>query len=161
MQKLCARYGAGGFWYFGQGKWYPGEQLPRWALSVYWRKDGQPCWRNPALFADERLPSHYTRKTPAALSTPLARVLGLDTDCIPPGYEDVWYYLWRERQLPVNVDPRTSRLDDELERERLRRVFKHGLDNAVGYTSPIAAMARAGALAAGSCAMSGCTPAAR
>ncbi|MFO1235148.1 MAG: transglutaminase family protein [Rivihabitans pingtungensis] len=65
-------------------------------------------------------------------------MLGLDTDCILPGYEDVWYYLWRERQLPVNVDPFDSRLDDELERERLRRVFKHGLDNAVGYTLPIA-----------------------
>lgn len=56
---------------------------------------------------------------------PCLSVLGLDTDCILPGYEDVWYYLWRERQLPVNVDPFDSRLDDELERERLRRVFKN------------------------------------
>jgi uncharacterized protein (DUF2126 family) len=138
VQKLCARYGAGGFLHFGQGKWYPGEQLPRWALSVYWRKDGQPCWRNPALFADERLPSHYTPEDASRFIDTLTRVLGLDTDCILPGYEDVWYYLWRERQLPVNVDPFDSRLDDELERERLRRVFKHGLDNAVGYTLPIA-----------------------
>jgi transglutaminase-like putative cysteine protease len=128
VQKLCARYGAGGFLHFGQGKWYPGEQLPRWALSVYWRKDGQPCWRNPALFADERLPSHYTPEDASRFIDTLTRVLGLDTDCILPGYEDVWYYLWRERQLPVNVDPFDSRLDDELERERLRRVFKHGLD---------------------------------
>ena len=44
------------------------------------------------------------------------------------GYEDVWYYLWRERRLPVNVDPFDARLDDELERDRLRRVFTQGLD---------------------------------
>ena len=60
--------------------------MPRWALSVYWRKDGQPCWRNPALFADERLPSHYTPEDASRFIDTLTRVLGLDTDCILPGY---------------------------------------------------------------------------
>ena len=54
-----------------------------------------------------------------------------------PGYEDVWYYLWRERRLPVNVDPFDARLDDELERDRLRRVFTQGLDAVVGYALPL------------------------
>ncbi len=54
------------------------------------------------------------------------------------GYEDVWYYLWRERKLPANVDPFDARLDDELERERLRRVFTQGLDAVVGYALPLA-----------------------
>ena len=53
------------------------------------------------------------------------------------GYEDVWYYLWRERKLPVNVDPFDARLEDEVERERLRRVFTQGLDAVVGYALPI------------------------
>ena len=56
---------------------------------------------------------------------------------VQPAYEDVWYYLWRERQLPVNVDPFDARLDDELERDRLRRVFTQGLDAVAGYALPI------------------------
>ena len=36
-----------------------GEQLPRWALSVIWRSDGEPCWGDPALLADESSPSAY------------------------------------------------------------------------------------------------------
>ena len=60
VHKLRREYGEGGFLHFGQGKWYPGEQLPRWALNIYWRADQQPVWSNPALFTDERSPTHYT-----------------------------------------------------------------------------------------------------
>jgi uncharacterized protein (DUF2126 family) len=65
------------------------------------------------------------------------RKLGLSTSFIQPGYEDTWYYLWRERRLPVNVDPFDSRLDDEMERARLRRVFEQKLDSVVGYVLPL------------------------
>jgi uncharacterized protein (DUF2126 family) len=37
----------------------------------------------------------------------------------------------------VNVDPFESKLDDELERMRLRRVFDQGLDAVVGYLLPL------------------------
>jgi hypothetical protein len=57
---------------------------------------------------------------------------------VQPGYEDTWYYLWRERRLPVNVDPFESKLDDEMERARLRRIFTQGLDDSVvGYLLPL------------------------
>ena len=137
VQKLRAEYGTGGFLHFGQGKWYPGEQLPRWALSIFWRKDGQPVWKNPSLFADERQPCTYTAEDAARFTATLADQLGLKPDFITPGFEDVWYYLWRERRLPVNVDPFDSRLDDAMERERLRRVFMQGLDSVVGYVLPL------------------------
>ena len=137
VHRLRTEYGQGGFLHFGQGKWYPGEQLPRWALNIYWRTDHQPVWRNPALFADERVPTHYTSADAKRFVDGLTSRLGLSGQYIQPGYEDVWYYLWRERRLPVNVDPFDSRLTDEMERSRLRRVFEQKLDAVVGYVLPI------------------------
>jgi uncharacterized protein (DUF2126 family)/transglutaminase-like putative cysteine protease len=135
--RLRDEYGRGGFLHFGQGKWYPGEQLPRWALSIYWRADGQPCWRNPDWFADEREGHAYTSEHAKTFMAALTRRLGLPDTHVQPGYEDTWYYLWRERRLPVNVDPFDSRVDDEMERVRLRRVFDQGLSHVVGYVLPI------------------------
>ena len=135
--RLRDHYAPGGFLHFGQGKWYPGEQLPRWALSCYWRADGDPAWQDPKLFADERLPSHYTAAEARRFITTLTTRLGLDAQYVMPGFEDVWYYLWRERRLPGNVDPFDSRLDDALERARLRRVFEQGLATTVGYLLPL------------------------
>jgi uncharacterized protein (DUF2126 family)/transglutaminase-like putative cysteine protease len=137
VQKLRDEYGQGGFLHFGQGKWYPGEQLPRWALNIYWRTDGEPVWANPALFVDERRPTHYTSEDAKRFTHTLARKLGITQEFIQPAYEDVWYYMWRERRLPVNVDPFNSRLEDEMERVRLRRVFTQKLDSVVGYLLPL------------------------
>jgi uncharacterized protein (DUF2126 family) len=136
-QRLRDHYGAGGFLHYGQGKWYPGEQLPRWALSIFWRADGQPCWHNPELFADERDPHQYTAEDAKLFLQTLTGKLGLTDKYIQTGYEDTWYYLWRERRLPVNVDPFNSKLDDELERVRLRRVFDQGLEAEIGYVLPL------------------------
>jgi len=139
LNRLRTRYGGNGFLHFGQGKWYPGEQLPRWALSIYWRADGQACWDDPALFADERQRSAYTVADARRFMTKLCERLGVEDRFVVPGYEDVFYYLWRERRLPVNVDPFDARLDDEMERARLRRVFEQKLDSVVGYALPIQA----------------------
>jgi uncharacterized protein (DUF2126 family) len=136
-QRLREHYGKGGFLHFGQGKWYPGEQLPRWALSIVWRADGEPCWHDPSLFADERDPHQYTSADAKAFMQGLTKRLGITAEHVQTGYEDTWYYLWRERRLPVNVDPFDAKLDDELERVRLRRIFDQGLAHEVGYALPI------------------------
>ncbi|MBX9794250.1 MAG: transglutaminase family protein, partial [Burkholderiaceae bacterium] len=118
--------------------WYPGEQLPRWSLNLYWRKDREPVWTHPELFANERKDYEVTDAHAHKFLSSVARRLALDPKYVFPAYEDTWYYLWRERKLPTNVDPFDARLSDPLERERLRKVFSQGLDKAVGHVLPIA-----------------------
>jgi uncharacterized protein (DUF2126 family) len=147
VQRLRDHFGAGGFLHYGQGKWYPGEQLPRWALSICWRDDGQACWHDASLFADERDQHAYTSADAKRFMQGLTQRLGLTADHVQTGYEDTWYYLWRERRLPVNVDPFDAKLDDEMERIRLRRVFGQGLEHEVGFALPLKKAEGAAALA--------------
>ena len=53
FSRLKQKYAPQGLAHFGQGKWYPGEQLPRWSLNCFWRRDGEPIWQNPELLDDE------------------------------------------------------------------------------------------------------------
>jgi uncharacterized protein (DUF2126 family) len=138
MDKLRAKYGDGGLLHFGQGKWYPGEQLPRWSLNLFWRKDREPVWTHPELFADESKDYGVTDAHAKDFLTGVAQRLGLEPKHVFPAYEDTWYYLWRERKLPSNVDPFDARLADPLERKRLRKVFEQGLDKVVGHVLPVA-----------------------
>lgn len=138
LDKLRAKYGDGGLLHFGQGKWYPGEQLPRWSLNLFWRKDREPVWTHPELFADEHRDYGVTEVQARQFLKGVAKRLALDPKYVFPAYEDVWYYLWRERKLPTNVDPFDARLSDPLERERLRKVFTQGLEKVVGHVLPVA-----------------------
>jgi uncharacterized protein (DUF2126 family)/transglutaminase-like putative cysteine protease len=136
VNRLHQRFGPGGFLHFGQGKWYPGESLPRWAYSLYWRKDGEPMWSDPSLIATgERRKG--TDEEAEAVAVELAERLGLSSEFVHPAYEDVNYWLVREGELPVNVDPLDPKLDDPEERSRLLRVFEHGLGRPTGYVLPI------------------------
>ncbi|SIQ97062.1 Uncharacterized conserved protein, DUF2126 family [Aromatoleum tolulyticum] len=137
-RRLREKYGAQGLMHFGQGKWYPGEQLPRWSLNAFWRRDGEPMWHDAALYADERNPAGANAAAASRFLAGVAERLGLDPKYVFDAFEDVFYYLWREHRLPANVDPFDARLDDPAERERLMRVFSHGLPNPVGAVLPIA-----------------------
>jgi uncharacterized protein (DUF2126 family)/transglutaminase-like putative cysteine protease len=137
LKRLRAKFAPGGLLFHGQGKWYPGESLPRWALGCYWRKDGEPLWHDDALIADERVNAGHGPAEAEAFARRFAENAGLSTRHLMPGYEDVYYYLWRERRLPVNVDPLKSNLDDAEERRRLTRIFGQGLKKIVGYALPL------------------------
>ncbi len=137
VRRLRDRFAPGGFLHHGQGKWYPGESLPRWALGLYWRKDGQPVWKNTALVADEKRLNQLTEKDARLFVARLAERLEIESRFILPGYEDVWYHLWKERRLPTNVDPFDSKLENKEDRARLAKIFEQGLDKVIGYAMPL------------------------
>jgi len=137
FHRLRAHYAPEGLAHFGQGKWYPGEQLPRWSLNCYWRKDGEAIWQDPGLYADESRGYGADAQLGARFLDILCGYLGLSGEHVFPAYEDWLYYLWRERRLPENVTPEDARLADPLERERLRQVFDRGLEYKVGHVLPL------------------------
>jgi uncharacterized protein (DUF2126 family)/transglutaminase-like putative cysteine protease len=137
IKRLRARLAPGALLHYGQGKWYPGEPLPRWALSAYWRKDGVALWQDDALIADETKSYGFGAKEAKALADRIATHVGVGSRWILPGYEDVFYYTWKERRLPSNVTPEKSNLKDPLERARLARIFQQGLGEVVGYALPL------------------------
>ena len=136
--RLKEEYAPTGLAHFGQGKWYPGEPLPRWSLNCFWRRDGVPIWDNPALLANERVNYGVSTETAHRFLAGVAERLGLASRHVFSAYEDAFYYLWKERRLPSNVDPFDSRLEDAGERARLARIFEQGLDAVVGHVLPVA-----------------------
>ncbi|EHR02139.1 transglutaminase family protein [Bradyrhizobium sp. WSM471] len=137
IRRLRARFGPGGLLHFGQGKWYPGESLPRWAFGLYWRKDGVPIWKNADLIACIENPRPAQAKDVQAFVEGAALRLGLDPGYIMPAYEDTAYWLQKESELPVNVDPSDSKLSDPEARARMARVFEQGLNNPRGFVLPV------------------------
>jgi uncharacterized protein (DUF2126 family)/transglutaminase-like putative cysteine protease len=137
LRRLWKRFGPGGFLHMGQGKWYPGESLPRWAHSCIWRKDGKPLWKNPARLAQTTKPGKATTKDAEAFGRTLAGMLGIKSDYLIPAYEDAGYYLWKERKIPVNLDTIDNRLSDPEERARFAKIFEQGLGQPAGWTLPL------------------------
>ncbi|MBK2024714.1 DUF2126 domain-containing protein [Francisella philomiragia] len=136
-RKLLSSTTNGGLLHHAQGKWYPGEPLPRWQTTVYWRKDGNPVWKNPELLAD--MNKSYPYKTADAkkfLST-LSLVLGVSDQNIVAAYEDPIYYIMKEAELPIDVDPMKYNLKDPLERRTIAEKLSFGLDEEVGYVLPL------------------------
>ncbi|MBK8174696.1 MAG: transglutaminase family protein [Rhodospirillales bacterium] len=135
--RLRDRFAPGGLIHFGQGKWYPGESLPRWAYALFWRRDGKELWNDPALIASDANPSLATVENAEQFAIALAESLNINPEYAVPAYEDPFPYVAREQSLPDNVDPFDSKLEDPEERARLARVFERGLGNPVGYVLPV------------------------
>jgi uncharacterized protein (DUF2126 family)/transglutaminase-like putative cysteine protease len=137
IRKLTPLWAKGAALTYNMGKHYPGEQLPRWAIHAHWREDGEPVWRDPALLASDEDKDSAAAKDAAAFAGALAERLQLDPSLVNQAYEDVHYYLWREKRLPANVIALDSKLRDDMERERIARVFGRGLAEPVGSVLPL------------------------
>jgi uncharacterized protein (DUF2126 family)/transglutaminase-like putative cysteine protease len=137
IRRLQARFAPGSFIHHGQGKWYPGETLPRWTFSLYWRKDGKPIWSRPDLFAREGVQADAAAAEAKTLLTAISAALELPGDAVLPAYEDPAEWILKEGKLPDNVDPANSKLADPEERSRMARVFERGLTVPSGFVLPI------------------------
>lgn len=138
LLRLRKEYAPGGLLHYGQGKWYPGEEIPRWALGCFWRKDGESLWDDPKLLA--RIDKDYGHSIDDAETffNQLCENLSLDNDYLLPAYEDALYFLWKEQNLPDNIDPLKADIDSDLERKRIAQLMQRGLSQATGYILPLA-----------------------
>ena len=137
IRRLRDRYAPGGLLHYGQGKWYPGEALPRWAFALHWRRDGKPVWRNAALVATETGAYRPLADDAERFAQSVAARLGLDADYVQPAFEDPAERMLKQGALPENVDPGDPKIDDPVERDRIMRAFERHLGVPAGYVLPV------------------------
>ena len=137
IRRLQDKFSTGGLLHYGQGKWYPGETLPRWTFSMFWRKDGHPIWKDADLLAREDTREDVGPDDAQALLTEIARSLSVPGENVLPAFEDPAEWIVKESNLPENVTPENSKLKDPEERARIARVFERGLTTPAGYVLPV------------------------
>ena len=137
IRRLRDRYAPGGLLHYGQGKWYPGEELPRWAFSLLWRRDGKPIWQNADLIALEARAHKSTSDEAHRFAEGFASRLGLPVEHVLPAFEDPADRMLKEGLLPANVDPADPKIDDPIERARIMREFERSLSAPAGYVLPV------------------------
>jgi uncharacterized protein (DUF2126 family) len=138
LQRLKNHFAPGGMLHYGQGKWYPGEPLPRWALNMFWRVDGQPMWLDATLFSADEHDDGYGSAEAQRFISLLVSTLGLPANSPIAAYEDVVQQALLEQGLPNNLDPLQLDLKAPEARQRLARLLEQGLGAVVGFVLPLA-----------------------
>ena len=131
--RLLEALARGGATQVRMGKHYPGESLPRWAIDVISRRDGEPVW------PIRPLPASADVAVARQLADAIALGLGVGGATVQAAFEDPWRLLQDEARLPVGIDPRTAGLDAPHTRRRLARTLDRGADVPVGWVLPLAA----------------------
>ena len=145
LVRLAARFGAGGVLMQSQGKWYPGEPLPRWALACYFRRDRKPIWKKTSLFAETPAElDHAAGRTIAErFAAELAARLGLEPGFVLPAWEDPLLAKNAEQRLPSNLDPESADGDSSEAHQRIARLLAQQIDEPVAFVLPLAPRRRA------------------
>ena len=138
-KRLLHKFGKGGLLQHGQGKWYPGEPLPRWLIGIHWRKDGKPIWKNEKLLGSFSFTEKYKIKenTDQLFLKTLTKYLGCTDKFIMPAYEDAFYLLWEEKKLPIDEDSSKRFPDTATIREKIADILENGADKPIGYVLPL------------------------
>ncbi len=122
--RLAEHYAAGGIIQRSQGRWYPGEDSPRWEIGLVWRADGVPLWNDRALLAGpDDPPAADAVERAAALAARLATGAGLPSSQVHPCFEDPLAALAQELREPAGPPPGTDPLTPDP-------AFVAGLDAA-------------------------------
>jgi uncharacterized protein (DUF2126 family) len=137
IRRLRDRFAPNGFLHYSQGKWYPGEPLPRWAFALYWRKDGFPIWHDQSLIAPEERDFAPTAEQAKRFAEGVAARLGIRPDYVIPAYEDPVRQMLAEGDWPDNIDPSNPKIDDPEERKRILREFERRLTVPTGFVLPL------------------------
>ncbi|MEO9324082.1 transglutaminase family protein [Nocardioides sp. C4-1] len=138
-ERLRETYARGGVVHRGQGKWYPGEPLPRWNIALQWRSDGETLWRDPDLLADPWSTPDGGRDAVAdaeALARRVTTVLGLPAEQLQAAYEDPLAALASEVRQPSGERPDGAA--DKLDAEGLG-VLDAAVDTPTGWVLPVVA----------------------
>ncbi|WP_375455316.1 DUF2126 domain-containing protein [uncultured Methylobacterium sp.] len=139
IRRLRDRFAPGGLLHYGQGKWYPGESLPRWAFALYWRRDGRPIWRDAGLIAAEDGPKTADAAAARRLIDAVAGRFGL-TAYVMPAYEDPAHWEEKAAELPVNVTKAEAKSGSVEFDARIARVYGRGLGEPAGFVLPLASL---------------------
>ncbi len=136
LNQLRDDFAPNGVTAFAQGKWYPGEPTPRWALICHWRTDGQPIWHDASRLA---LPgeSKHSDSDARQLMHSLCDELRIDHALIKPLYEDPLHALHLESLLPPEASLSEMKLSSSDERARLIAQMERGIDKPVGWMLPL------------------------
>ncbi len=106
-QRLGEVFGHGAVVQRAQGKWYPGEPLPRWQIALIWRTDSVALWDRPDLltdpWADE--PDAEAPAVAERLARSITSTLGLPSRQLHPAYEDPVASLLAEIRSPEGDPP--------------------------------------------------------
>lgn len=145
IRRLHERTAHGGLLHFGQGKWYPGEALPRWAFQCISRVDGVAVWENARLIALEDQQFGYDLTDSLRFVTALSRRLQVSVENILPAFdpdgeplnpEPVGYILPLRRRQPDGMLAWSS----QLWFPRPERFVLSFGDSPVGYRIPVELM---------------------
>lgn len=137
LERVGEKLGAGGVFISEQGKWCPGELLPRWSKNYYWRTDGEKILEDPTLFncVENKLLQY---NDVVMFAKKLSLFLGVDPGYLIEAYEDTPFYLWQQRKLPQEVEILKSDLYSEAERKKIGRLIEGNLTEPVGLVLPVA-----------------------
>jgi len=137
IRRLRERFAPGGLLHYGQGKWYPGEPLPRWAFALYWRRDGVPIWRDENLIAREAVDHKPTADDSQRFAEGIAARVGITADYVQPAYEDPADRMLKQGLIPENIDPSDPKIDDPREGARILSLFDDHAGKPAGYVLPL------------------------